>query len=97
MGQGQQHAAQPPLGSEGHRAPSEDSLTGGKEKGGRAGKQGKFTLFNLRHPGKVRDTSTGSEKTFGDNSKTWKHYGCICNAGLHIFMSFTVGFLQFLG
>lgn len=30
--------------------------------GRRAGKQGKFTLFNLRHPGKARDTSTGTEK-----------------------------------
>jgi len=30
-----------------------------EERGGRAGKQGKFRLFNSRHPGKVTDTSQG--------------------------------------
>lgn len=61
LGKGQQRTAQPPLGSEGHRAPSEDSLAGGE---GREGwKVGKFTLFNPRHPGEAIDTSTGNKKS----------------------------------
>lgn len=34
-----------------------------EERGGRAGKQGKFTLFNPRHPGKVIGASTGNERS----------------------------------